>query len=722
MPVHSIMLSIVGSMFALGATSTAVSAAEPFEGKYFSGSGDVEYLQLLDISRRMFAPDPEFQNMSMLYMPEWNGLVEGPTWGAWWVQNSYGATYCALPFYEEPFTTFLQNAQDLWFSQMGDGKREGANKWVAPDGCLCDCASPGWVMYKQGDGRIDIHDWGVEFSAAGLLMQCELLLISRDEKAIAHYLPMLGRVAAFVESRRDPKTNLFLAGPAGNLLAPSYAGYKKPDGTYGKAYLAGLSITYIAALDRLIEVEKLAGSEARAAEYMEHRALARKGLPELAGPDGCFIKSLDPDGTRHGVYGAAQYGYFEASPNHDAVCFRVADDAQSKRILDKMLDIRELRPHDLILANAPGLDDMYEKPEGLWANGTWVNGGHWSTCEGRMMMAYARFGKYDEMRRTMQAILKFARQFRMDNPLVDFGAAVYQPKEPINLCYDTFAPPAAMVRGLFEYLYRADALDLVPHVPSTITRLDQRFPIRFGTKRLYLSTIGAGPVTAVTINGRTWKQFDAMSIHLSYADLPETARICVAMGGTKPVRVPRVKVEKLPKVVVPADASYEIKALCARGKKLAQVHAALLKQGKAGSYEAAHARLAVEAVATVLERRALESEGKLAPLASPESQAAADASYVVTANKLCDGIEEKRKRAGPWTDNVHFLSKACRSRASGRGVVFHSIKTMALRQIGLAGLRAVGIVFALGSFEEVGQFGEADGNEFVADEHAAGDG
>ena len=25
----------------------------------------------------------------------------------------------------------------------------------------------------------------------------------------------------------------------------------------------------------------------------------------------------------------------------------------------------------------------------------------------------------------------------MDNPLVDFGNAVYQPDEPINLCYDT---------------------------------------------------------------------------------------------------------------------------------------------------------------------------------------------------------------------------------------------------------------------------------------------
>ena len=197
-----------------------------FEGKYFRGRGDVEYLELLDIARRMFDPDPEFQNMPMLYTSEWNGLVEGPTWRGWWIQNSYGTTYCSLPFLQEPFLTFLQNSQDLWFDQMGDGKRAGAHGWIAPDGCLCDCACPGWIMYKQGDGRIDIHDWGVEFTAAGLLLQAELLLISRDEKAISHYLPKLERCANFIESRRDPKNNLFLAGPAGNLLAPSYAGWK----------------------------------------------------------------------------------------------------------------------------------------------------------------------------------------------------------------------------------------------------------------------------------------------------------------------------------------------------------------------------------------------------------------------------------------------------------------------------------------------------------------
>jgi hypothetical protein len=75
------MAMLFGSAFV--AVSVRASAADRFEGEFFRGSGDVEYLQLLDISRRMFELDPEFQNMAMLYTPAWNGLVESPTWGAW---------------------------------------------------------------------------------------------------------------------------------------------------------------------------------------------------------------------------------------------------------------------------------------------------------------------------------------------------------------------------------------------------------------------------------------------------------------------------------------------------------------------------------------------------------------------------------------------------------------------------------------------------------------
>ena len=318
----------------LGAFVLTSSAKEQsFEGQYYCGRGDVEYLRLLDVSRRMFAPDAQHQNVSMLYTTNWNGFVEGETWNAWWIQNSYGTTYAALPFLQEPYLTFLQNAQDLWFDQMGDGHRSSDKRngpIVAPDGCLCDAALPGQIVYWQGDGRIDIHDWAMEFTAAGVVMQGELLLIGRETNAITKYLPKLERSVNFIETRRGTN-NLFLAGPAANLLAPSYAGFKKPDGTYAKAYLTGLSVNYIAALDRVIELEKLANNSDKVKVYTKRRASAKDGLRQLTTSDGYLIRSLDPDGVKHGVFGAKEHGYFEASPNQDAIAFRVADDAQSQR-------------------------------------------------------------------------------------------------------------------------------------------------------------------------------------------------------------------------------------------------------------------------------------------------------------------------------------------------------------------------------------------------------
>ncbi len=656
-------------LFLFPDTVVAEEKAE-FDGRFFRGSGDTEYLGLLDTARRLLAPDPEFQNLAMLYMPSWNGLVEGPTWDAWWVQNSYGTTYSALPFLQEPFLTFLQNSQDLWFNQMGDGKRVGAGapfNWVAPDGCLCDAARPGWIVYRQGDGRTEIHDWGMEFTAAGLLLQSELLLISRDRDAINRYLPQLERCANFIETRRDPTNNLFLAGPASNLLAPSFAGWKKPDGTYGKAYLTGLSITYIAALERLAEVEKLAGRPMEAALQTSRRDSAKKGLSLLTTDEGYFINSMDPDGTRHGVYGAPRHGYFESSPNHDAVAFGVVDQRQAERIYAKIASIPGLRPHHFILPNYPSYDDMYEKAEGLWTFGTWVNGGHWSTCEARMMLAYYRLGKFDDAEASMKQLLGFAERFRMDNPLVKFGNDVYQPNQPINLTYDAFGPAAAFVRGLFEYRYDAEALTMVPRVPPGIKALEQKFPVRFGTKRLYVATRGSGPVTGVKVNDKTWKLFTAGEVRLPYRSLPETARIEIGMGNTTPKGFRFENPRSLPSLKpewqslarpegwqIAGVSQADLEAFGSKLRRLGRFCEGLERAGLAETYEAAHALLALECATTTHTRLQALERGRIRPLTNSVSHAAANRLYFETAHKIADGLSDVLDR---YQNSSHAQSR-----------------------------------------------------------------
>ena len=68
-----------------------------FAGSYFSGSGagDAdEWLNALETARMQFNPNPTLQDYTQLYYSSWNGMVEGPTWGAWWTTNA-----CASIFY-----------------------------------------------------------------------------------------------------------------------------------------------------------------------------------------------------------------------------------------------------------------------------------------------------------------------------------------------------------------------------------------------------------------------------------------------------------------------------------------------------------------------------------------------------------------------------------------------------------------------------------------------
>ena len=67
-------------------------------------------------------------------------------------------------------------------------------------------------------------------------------------------LAELDRVAAFLDSRRDARVDLLKGGMAANLLAPSYSGNRQPDGGFGQAHLAELSVNYVAGLERLAEV------------------------------------------------------------------------------------------------------------------------------------------------------------------------------------------------------------------------------------------------------------------------------------------------------------------------------------------------------------------------------------------------------------------------------------------------------------------------------------
>ena len=532
---------------------------EVYNGKYCSGEGDTDFLRLIDESFAFFHSNPVVPNLTMIYNSEWDTFTEGAGWGAWWIQNSYGFSYAVTPFLQEPWFSILQNSWDLFWDNQGDGFRKGLwgdgtpnqlSELVAPDGGLGDTAAPGKIIYKQGDGDVRMHDWFYEATAACLVMQSEILLVNRDKKAFEHYLPKMERACNFIERARDPKNNLFLVGPACNLLAPSYGGVKQPDGTFGKGYLTGVTITYLAALDRMIEIYKFSGNKEKLAEFEHRRKITRESLGLLLAPAGYFVKSIEPGGVKHGVLGQKQFGYLEGTVNADAVALRVVDIKTSEKIYNQIASFPAIRPFDFLLTNAPGLDDTYrawgrssgKELDGFWTFGDWVNGGVWGTVEGRAILMYYRLGKFEDVRRSANRAMKWAKDFRMDAPWSQQGENTSNPWSDkgkfkvggVSVMVDNFAIPAATIRGLFDYDYRSDRLIIRPRISGSIKQYTQKEPVRFGEKKLFFSCKNGGSkISSVKVNGKEIPVGNSDEIAFFHNDLPMEAQIEITTNGSE---------------------------------------------------------------------------------------------------------------------------------------------------------------------------------------------
>jgi hypothetical protein len=414
------------------------------------------------------------------------------------------------------------------------------------------------------------------------------------------YLPKMERACDFIESTRDPKNNLFLVGAACNLLAPSYGGVKQADGSFGKGYLTGLSITYLAALDRMVELYKFTGDNEKRTIYEKRQKITRESLTQLMAPGGYFVKSVEPGGIKHGVLGQQQYGYLEGVANADAVALRVVDDKTSETIYNQIKSFPAIRPFDFLMTNAPGLDDTYggwgqtagKGLQGFWTFGDWVNGGVWGTVEGRAILMYYRLGKFEDIRRSATRAMRWAKDFRMDAPWSQRGENTHNPWSDsgkfrvggVAVMVDNFAIPAATIRGLFDCDYRSDRLILRPRVPGSITQYNQKEPIRFGEKKIYLACTNDGPnVKEVKVNGKVVTVASPEQVTLVYDELPATATIEITTGGgwndeasvavypVKPSLVQKKEANTLPAAELPESLKKPFALLTAMHKKLTNV-------------------------------------------------------------------------------------------------------------------------------------------------------
>ena len=624
-----------------------------FSGKYVEGDGDVKILDALNAAFESTRPSPKMANLPLLYKRDWNGYVEGPVWPCWWIQNTYGATYSMMPFLgEEPYASWIGNSQAMWFNLMGNNNRKDIRGLVGPDGCLCDAAfqwlnggikngfgdprlkggavgqeldgkiSSEGVVYNQGDGAID-EDWFMGTTAAGLVLEADRLLVRHDITAAGERLDQLKRVAAFLDTRRDPEVNLLIGGKGSNLLAPSYAPRKK-DGSIGQGYLTELSVNYVAGLERLAEVCDLCNQPVDAEKYRATAETVRQALPRLMTPQGYFIRGEDLAGTRRGVFGAKEHGYFEAQPNHYAGAFRVVDDKSNKQIIRFMLDSVKgpqepgsLAPHGLIIPNYPGYDDHADENKNL-KYGEWTDGGGWPAHQGTMDIACFRAGEFAHPFAAWAAMRPMMEAFRAETPLRSWGLLPWNGtlRQPYNIVYDCWGASGGLLRALFEYEYTAKGVRLWPHIPPGITRLVQKIPASFGQTRIFIAATGVGKPVKAIVDGKAFTMESDGSVFLPLDGLSKQTKVEFLLGDAVskgvPVNIiktiiPRVGDREFWNQVPKLDSASTSASFAAAGKFLVSME----KAGYGESFEAGQARVVVEVLSALHERRRLANQGLL---------------------------------------------------------------------------------------------------------------
>lgn len=487
-----------------------------FNGRYVCGKGCADKLRLIEKSFAMLRPNGELPFIQMVWNPEKDTFKEGFIWGnGFWMQNSYGFVLGAAPLLDEKWRKTLQNSLDLFWDRMGDGKRIGTDSGVpdpdqtclnfaAPDGSLGDCVLDKGIVYRQGDGPFEKYDWFFEATACGILLECELLLFERDIEKMRKYIPLMVRSMEHIESRRA-ENGLYLSGASSNLLAPSFGSVPDENGDPDRSYLTGLAVTTLAAEERFAEVAALAGERELEKLCLDRARKTREALPLLLTGEGYFLKSMDKDGTPHGLYGAEKHGYLEGSANVDAVAHRAVGREVRESIMDKLDSVPGIRTAGVLCCNYPALDDAAfhvllpeeSRDDYLHRGGNWVDGGCWATVEGRNIIACLENGRAETAFTAAGEYMKWALDYRQDAPLSQWGvnsSNMWQQENedhsvigrPVSVMIDNFAPVTCLLRGLFSPRAYADRLELMLNLPRDISVYRQKDPLFFGGARLFL--------------------------------------------------------------------------------------------------------------------------------------------------------------------------------------------------------------------------------------------
>ncbi|OGV50995.1 MAG: hypothetical protein A2017_14045 [Lentisphaerae bacterium GWF2_44_16] len=513
----------------------------PNEKKDFcAGVGSRESIKLINDSWKMIEGINDRPGLRSLADSDIKAFWQGGKWKGIWSQN-YMGMYSWTPFLDDELLLFHDNAYNHFFALQGDGHRKDKAGMTAPAGALPEHVFFGndkipCPHYKNDEhtGKASEYDFWIEGTCGTIIGKSDILLRKHDRKEAKKYLPMIELALEWLESLRDKSNNLIKAGPAATFIERAYSGTDMGNGKFSYGFPAGVMIYYMKALTNAIELEVLVGNNKKAGIFRKRLKASEDGIAKLIENNNYFISYLDRKGIRHGVYGAKKHGYFESNPNHDAIAYRISGDALSENIYSTISSIPGLRQGKTISCVYPSRDDVLPGYQSDPAYGPgpgyhW-HGASWFSSEARMLMAYYRLNKFNDVKNSLGRMFElyskgFARDV-MDNFGTEFPGS-YNPEEKGVAYIDGFAVYGAGLRGLFEYQYMSDELILYPHVFDDISEYAQNMPVYFGKKKIYPSILNTGKpaISSVKLNGVPIASFSEKAVNLRYDIIPENAKL-----------------------------------------------------------------------------------------------------------------------------------------------------------------------------------------------------
>jgi hypothetical protein len=249
--------------------------------------------------------------------------------------------------------------------------------------------------------------------------------------------------------------------------------------------------------------------------------------------------------------------------------------------------------------------------------------------------------------------------FRADAPRKELGAlGWFNGRFPFDIVYDCWGAPGGLLRGLFQYDYRADGMRIRPHLPPEITYYRQKWPVMFGDTEVYITVTGTGTVTSAMANGNECNLSEGW-IELKMDESSDQMTVEIIRGDA----VPRDtwKPDAAPALVMPEDPSFwqapdgaDADERHVEMKKVYAFYQELVKAGSQDSYEAHQARASLELLLARHERMQMLQEKTLVipdldPV-PPCDQEKVSLHYYEKARIIAGGLVDRLKGYSVWEE------------------------------------------------------------------------